>query len=40
MSPEDQKGTRYDIMEQEPVCVNPMTNYEGSVYEVLKFLNF
>ena len=29
MSPEDQKGTRYDILEQEPVCVNPMTNYEG-----------
>lgn len=29
MSPEDQKGTRYDIMEQEVVCVNPMTNYEG-----------
>lgn len=29
MSPEDQKGTRYDILEQEPVCVNPITNYEG-----------
>lgn len=29
MSPEDQKGTRFDILEQEPVCVNPMTNYEG-----------
>ncbi|CRK93055.1 CLUMA_CG006509, isoform A [Clunio marinus] len=32
MSPEDQKGTRYDIIEQEPVCVNPITNYEGYVY--------
>ena len=32
MSPEDQKGTRYDIVEQEPVCVNPFTNYEGYVY--------
>lgn len=32
MSPEDQKGTRYDIVEQEPVCVNPITNYEGYVY--------
>lgn len=32
MSPEDQKGTRYDIIEQEPVCVNPFTNYEGYVY--------
>lgn len=32
MSPEDQKGTRYDILEQEPVCVNPITNYEGYVY--------
>jgi transient receptor potential cation channel subfamily V member 5 len=32
MSPEDQKGTRYDIIEQEPVCVNPITNYDGYVY--------
>ncbi len=29
MSPEDQKGTRYDILEQEPVCVSHITNYEG-----------
>lgn len=32
MSPEDQKGTRYDIEEREPVCVNPITNYDGYVY--------
>ncbi|CAG9802186.1 unnamed protein product [Chironomus riparius] len=32
MSPEDQKGTRYDVIEHEAVCVNPFTNYEGYVY--------
>lgn len=29
MSPEDQKGTRYDVIDHEAVCVNPITNYEG-----------
>lgn len=29
MSPEDQKGTRIDVLEQEEIGVNPMTNYEG-----------
>ncbi|KAG5682668.1 hypothetical protein PVAND_012006 [Polypedilum vanderplanki] len=32
MSPEDQKGTRYDVIEHEAICVNPITNYEGYVY--------
>lgn len=32
MCPEDQKASRYDSLDQECVCVQTMTNYEGYVY--------
>lgn len=32
MSPEDQKGTRTDSIDQEPVVMSPLTNYDGYVY--------
>lgn len=38
MSPEDQKGTRYDVIEHEAVCVNPFTNYEGEQYTWKRYL--
>ncbi|KAF4533193.1 hypothetical protein B566_EDAN001735, partial [Ephemera danica] len=32
MSPEDQKASRYDALDHEWVCVNPLSNYDGYVY--------